>query len=285
MRGVPVTTSDRDLRPEERERLEELARQLRRDVLIMTSEAGSGHPTSSFSAVEILVALYFGGILRHDPSQPRWPDRDRFILSKGHAAPILYAVLAYAGYFPKEMLTTLRRIGSPLEGHPNMRRLPGVEASTGSLGQGLSIGLGHAVAARLDGRDYHVFVLLGDGEIEEGQVWEAAMAAAQWRVHNLVAIVDHNGYQQTSAVSAVTDPRTYGEKWRAFGWHVTEVNGHDLVAVHTALRFAKAYRDGPACIIAHTVKGKGVSFLERDFTWHGRAVPRDRLQAALEELS
>lgn len=280
-----MTGRERGLEPAELERLEALARELRREVLIMTSEAGSGHPTSSMSAVEILVALYFGGILRYDPAQPAWPDRDRFILSKGHAAPILYAVLAEAGYFPKDLLRTLRRIGSPLEGHPNMRRLPGVEASTGSLGQGLSIGLGHALAARLDGRDYHVFVLLGDGEIEEGQVWEAAMAAAHWRVHNLVAIVDHNGYQQTSPVSAVTDPRTYVEKWRAFGWHVSEVDGHDLVAVHAALRFAKAYRDGPACIIAHTVKGKGVSFLERDFTWHGRAVPRDRLQLALEELS
>ncbi len=280
-----MTAHDRSLKPEEVERLHALARQLRRDVLVMTSEAGSGHPTSSLSAVEIMVALFFGGILRYDPARPAWPDRDRFILSKGHAAPILYAVLAEAGYFAKEALATLRRIGSPLEGHPNMRRLPGVEASTGSLGQGLSIGLGHAVAARLDGRDYHVFVLLGDGEIEEGQVWEAAMAAAHWRVHNLVAIVDHNGYQQTSAVSAVTDPRSYPDKWRAFGWHVREVNGHDIVAVHEALRFAKAYRDGPVCIIAHTVKGKGVSFLERDFTWHGRAVPRDRLQQALEELA
>lgn len=280
-----MTTSGARLGPAEVERLEQLARQLRRDVLRMTSEAGSGHPTSSLSAVEILVALYFGGLLRYDPTQPHWPDRDRFILSKGHAAPILYAVLAEAGFFPRELLWTLRRLGSPLEGHPNMRRLPGVEASTGSLGQGLSIGLGHALAARLDKRDYHVFVLLGDGEIEEGQVWEAAMAAAHYGVANLVAIVDHNGYQQTSPVSAVTDPRTYVAKWQAFGWHVSEVDGHDLVAVHSALRFAKAYRDGPVCIIAHTVKGKGVSFLERDFTWHGRAVPRDRLERALEELA
>ncbi len=280
-----MTTSGARLGPAEVERLEQLARQLRRDVLRMTSEAGSGHPTSSLSAVEILVALYFGGLLRYDPTQPQWPDRDRFILSKGHAAPILYAVLAEAGFFPRELLWTLRRLGSPLEGHPNMRRLPGVEASTGSLGQGLSIGLGHALAARLDKRDYHVFVLLGDGEIEEGQVWEAAMAAAHYGVANLVAIVDHNGYQQTSPVSAVTDPRAYVAKWQAFGWHVSEVDGHDLVAVHSALRFAKAYRDGPVCIIAHTVKGKGVSFLERDFTWHGRAVPRDRLERALEELA
>jgi transketolase len=280
-----VTVIETRLTPDRLEELESLARRLRRTVLIMTTEAGSGHPTSSLSAVEIMVALYFGGLLRYDPARPDWPDRDRFILSKGHAAPILYAVLAEAGYFARDLSKTLRKLGSPLEGHPNMRRLPGVEASTGSLGQGLSIGLGHALAARLDGRDYHVFVLLGDGEIEEGQVWEAAMAAAHWRVSNLVAIVDHNGYQQTGPVAAVTDPREYAMKWRAFGWHVEEVNGHDLEAVHEVLRFARAYRDGPVCIIAHTVKGKGVSFLERDFTWHGRAVPRDRLERALEELA
>lgn len=280
-----MTVIETRLTPDRLEELESLARRLRRTVLIMTTEAGSGHPTSSLSAVEIMVALYFGGLLRYDPARPDWPDRDRFILSKGHAAPILYAVLAEAGYFAKDLLRTLRKLGSPLEGHPNMRRLPGVEASTGSLGQGLSIGLGHALAARLDGRDYHVFVLLGDGEIEEGQVWEAAMAAAHWRVSNLVAIVDHNGYQQTGPVAAVTDPCEYAMKWRAFGWHVEEVNGHDLEAVHEVLRFARAYRDGPVCIIAHTVKGKGVSFLERDFTWHGRAVPRDRLERALEELA
>lgn len=279
MAQVQTTLSTTEL-----DRLTALARELRREVLIMTTEAGSGHPTSSMSAVEILVALYFGGILRYDPAQPRWPDRDRFIMSKGHAAPILYAVLAEAGYFPKEQLRTLRQLGSPLEGHPNMRRLPGVEASTGSLGQGLSIGLGHALAARLDGRSYHVYVLLGDGEIEEGQVWEAAMAAAHRRVGNLVAVVDHNRYQQTTGVANVTDPLTYADKWRAFGWNVEEVDGHDLVAVHQVLRFATAFEDGPFVIIAHTVKGKGVRFLEQDFTWHGRAVPRDRLQQALEEL-
>lgn len=261
-----------------------LARDLRREVLVMTSEAGSGHPSSSLSAVEILVTLYFGGILQYDPARPHWPDRDRFILSKGHAAPILYAVLAYAGYFPKEQLRTLRQLGSPLEGHPNMRRLPGVEASTGSLGQGLSIGLGHALAARLDGRNYHVYVLLGDGEIEEGQIWEAAMAAAQRRVGNLVAIVDHNRYQQTSPVASVTDPLAYTAKWQAFDWKVVEVDGHDLLKVHQALRFATAFEDGPVVVIAHTVKGKGVRLLEHDFTWHGRAVPRDRLQQVLEEL-
>src|SRR5690606_22450667 len=255
--------------------LRDLARRLRREVLIMTSEAGSGHPTSSFSAVEILTQLYFGGILRYNPQQPDWPDRDRFILSKGHAAPILYAVLAEAGYFPKDELKTLRRLGSPLEGHPNMRRLPGVEASTGSLGQGLSIGLGHALAARLDGRDYQVYVMLGDGEIQEGQVWEAAMAAAHQKVNNLIAIVDNNGYQQTSAVSQVTDPALYDDKWAAFGWKVLEIDGHDLGQVRDALIAARDEKSGPVVIIAHTVKGKGLKVFEEDFTWHGRALPKD----------
>lgn len=264
--------------------LRDLARRLRREVLIMTSEAGSGHPSSSFSAVEILTQLYFGGILRYNPQQPDWPDRDRFILSKGHAAPILYAVLAEAGYFPKDELKTLRRLGSPLEGHPNMRRLPGVEASTGSLGQGLSIGLGHALAARLDGRDYQVYVMLGDGEIQEGQVWEAAMAAAHQKVNNLIAIVDNNGYQQTSAVSQVTDPALYDDKWAAFGWKVLEIDGHDLGQVRDVLIAARDEKSGPVVIIAHTVKGKGLKVFEEDFTWHGRALPKDKLAEALEEL-
>jgi len=253
-------------------------------VLIMTTEAGSGHPSSSFSAVEILTQLYFGGILRYNPQQPHWPDRDRFILSKGHAAPILYAVLAEAGYFPKDELKTLRKLGSPLEGHPNMRRLPGVEASTGSLGQGLSIGLGHALAARLDGRDYQVYVMLGDGEIEEGQVWEAAMAAANQKVGNLIAIVDNNRYQQTSAVSKVTDPALYDDKWAAFGWKVLEIDGHDLEQVRDALIAARDEKSGPVVIIAHTIKGKGLKIFEEDYTWHGRALPKDKLAEALEEL-
>src|SRR2546421_7442511 len=173
------------------------AKAIRRAIIPSTTAAGSGHPTSSLSGVEIATALYFGGILRYDPSNPHWPQRDRFILSKGHAAPLLYAVLAEAGYFSTDRLMSLRKIGSPLEGHPNMRRLPGVEASTGSLGQGLSIGIGHALATRSDGFDSRVYVMLGDGEFDEGQVWEAAMSAARFKLDNLVAIVDQNGYQQT----------------------------------------------------------------------------------------
>lgn len=266
------------------ERLTDLARTLRRDVLEMTTEAGSGHPSSSFSAVEILATLYFGGVLQFDPKNPHWPERDRFILSKGHAAPILYAILAEAGYFPKSELNTLRKLGSPLEGHPNMRRLAGVEASTGSLGQGLSIGLGHALAARSASRLFNVYVMMGDGEIEEGQVWEAAMSAANLNVANLTAIVDNNGFQQSAAVSHLTDPRLYPEKWRAFGWKTVEVNGHDLGAVHQALVAAARDTDSPYAIVAHTVKGKGLHFMETDFTWHGRAVPKQQLEQALEEI-
>lgn len=266
------------------DQLAELSKSLRKDVLIMTSEAGSGHPTSSMSAVEVMVSLYFGGIMKYDAKNPKKPDRDRFILSKGHASPILYSVLAEAGYIQKDQLNTLRQIDSPLEGHPNMLRVPGVEASTGSLGQGLSMGLGHALNAKLDNLDYNVYVMMGDGEIQEGQVWEAAMAAANFGVSNLVAIVDLNGYQQTAPVTKVTDPSAYADKWRAFGWHTVEVDGHNLKETHAALATAAAYSDGPAAIIAHTKKGKGVSFLEEDFSWHGRGVPKDRLEEALEEL-
>lgn len=266
------------------ERLTDLARTLRREVLEMTSEAGSGHPSSSFSAVEILSVLYFGGILQYDPKNPHWPERDRFILSKGHAAPILYSVLAEAGYFPKSELNTLRQFGSPLEGHPNMRRLAGVEASTGSLGQGLSIGLGHALAARSASRLFNVYVMVGDGEMEEGQVWEAAMAAANLKAGNLTVIVDNNKFQQTTAVSHLTDPSLYPEKWRAFGWKTVEINGHDLREAHQALEEATSYSDGPFAIVAHTIKGKGLHFMETDYTWHGRAVPKKQLAAALEEI-
>lgn len=269
---------------DQEQRLRDIARLLRREVLTMTTEAGSGHPSSSLSAVEILTELYFGGILRYDPKNPHWPDRDRFILSKGHAAPILYAVLANAGYFPMDWLHTLRKLSSPLEGHPNMRRVPGVEASTGSLGQGLSMGLGHALNARLDGLDYTVYVMIGDGEQEEGQIWEAAMSAAHFETGNLVCIVDNNGFQQTTAVSNLTNPALYAEKWRAFGWETVEIDGHDLKQVRDALLEAKWYTKGPFAIIAHTVKGKGVSFLEASNTWHGRAVPPEQLPKALEEV-
>jgi transketolase len=267
------------------EELRERARQMRRYILKSTTEAGSGHPSSSMSATEVLVALYFGGILRYDPQRPDWPERDRFIMSKGHASPGLYAVLAMAGYFPTDDLMTLREIGSPLEGHPNMRRLPGVEASTGSLGQGLSIGLGMALAARLDGRSSRVYVMLGDGEIQEGQVWEAAMSASKFKLDNLTAIIDRNMYQQSQSVANVMpSEEPLLEKWRAFGWHTLDIDGHDLAAVLKALREAQATTGKPTMIVAHTVKGKGVSFVEADWTYHGRAVAAKDLEKALEEI-
>lgn len=267
------------------EALRERAREMRRHILTSTTTAGSGHPSSSMSAVEVLTALYFGGILRYDAQRPDWPERDRFIMSKGHAAPGLYAVLAMAGYFPVEDLQTLRRIGSPLEGHPNMRRLPGVEASTGSLGQGLSIGLGMALAARLDGRPSRVYVMLGDGEIQEGQVWEAAMSAAKFQTDNLTAIVDRNMYQQSQSVATVMpSEEPLLDKWQAFGWHTLDVDGHDISAVIQALQEAQATTGQPTVIVAHTVKGKGVSFVEADWTYHGRAVTAKDLEKALEEV-
>lgn len=262
--------------------LRERARRIRREIIISTTAAGSGHPTTSLSGVEILVALYFGGVLRYDAKRPQWLDRDRFILSEGHAAPLLYAVLAEAGYFSTELLPTLRKLGSPLEGHPNMRKVPGVEASTGSLGQGLSIGLGHALAGRLDGKDYRVFVMTGDGEIDEGQVWEATMAAAHFDLGSVTLIVNHNGYQQTDAVEKVMDTTPIAPKFAAFGWNSVDVDGHDLRAIHEAL----SERSGgqPRCIVARTVKGKGVSFIEGHRGAHGRALTPEEAERALREI-
>ncbi len=265
--------------------LKERARRIRREIVTSTTAAGSGHPTTSLSGVEILTALYFGDVLRYDPKRPHWPDRDRFILSEGHAAPLLYAVLAEAGYFPVDQLDTLRKLGSPLEGHPNMRKLPGVEASTGSLGEGLSIGIGHALAARIDAKDYHVFVMTGDGELDEGQVWEAAMAAAHFKLGNVTLIVNHNGYQQTDAIEKVMDTTPLAPKFAAFGWQTSDVDGHDLPAVRRALRLAREVdRGGPHCIVAHTVKGKGVSFIEGARGHHGKALTPEEAERALKEI-
>lgn len=260
---------------------------LSRQIIEMTTRAGSGHPSSSLSAIDILTALYFGGIMRYDPARPDWPDRDRFILSKGHAAPALYAVLAHAGYFDPGLLSTFRQIGSPLEGHPNARRLPGVEASTGSLGQGLSIGLGHALAARLDGRDYHVYVMVGDGEVDEGQVWEATMAAAKYGVDNLTAILDYNRYQQTGPVEEVMPSLLpFTEKWEAFGWRVREVDGHDLSRLVEAFYELKEMKGRPQLLVAHTKKGKGLEAFEKDDVnrKHGVPLTEDEIQGALDEL-
>lgn len=265
--------------------LQEASRQMRISILRSVAEAGSGHPGGSLSCTDILSALYFGGILNHDPRNPRLESRDRFILSKGHAAPALYAALAHAGYFPVEELLTLRKLGTRLQGHPDCRLLPGIEVSTGSLGQGLSIAAGMAAGLVLDGSDATVFALLGDGECQEGQVWEAAMFSAHRGLDNLVAVVDRNGLQIDGATEDVCDPGDVALKFSAFGWNAVEVDGHDIEAVMAALASAKADRSGkPTAIVAHTVKGKGVSFMENQAGWHGKAPNAEQLAAALAEL-
>jgi transketolase len=257
------------------------AKQIRRDIITQTTTAGSGHPTSSLSAVELTVPLYFGGLMRFDPKNPGWPARDRFILSKGHAAPLLYSLLAEAGFFPADMLPTLRKLGSPLEGHPNMRRLDGVEASTGSLGQGLSIGVGHALALKMDKSDARVFVLLGDGEVEEGQVWEAAMAAAKFKLDNLVAVVDQNGYQQTGPTAEVMDLKPLAPKWEAFGWFAQEIDGHDLSAVIAAYGKAKTTKGRPSVVVARTKKGYPIQDVIHDANHHGKPLTKDEAEKAI----
>jgi transketolase len=251
----------------------------------MIAAANSGHPGGSLSAVEIITALYFGGVLRHDPANPEWPDRDRFIFSKGHGVPALYAALAERGYFPVDELATLRQVDSRMQGHPVQGVTPGVEASTGSLGQGLSIGIGHALAARLDGRDFRTYVLLGDGECQEGQVWEALMTAANYKLASLTAIIDSNRYQLDGTVEEINSLTPLAEKLTSFGWHVLEVDGHDLAAVLDALHQARRHTDSPSCIIAHTVKGKGVSFMENNNDFHGKAPTSEQLTAALAEIN
>lgn len=280
---MAIPAADPSHRGEEIAALRDRATVIRRLIVDMLANAGSGHPGGSLSAVEIVTALYFGGILRYDPDRPDWPDRDRFILSKGHGVPVQYAALAEAGFFPHDELRTLRRIDSRLQGHPVLGTAPGIEASTGSLGQGLSIGLGMALAARLDRRNYRVFVLLGDGECQEGQVWEAAMAAGHHRTDNLIAIVDYNKFQLDGAISEIMELDPLAAKWESMRWDVIEIDGHDLREVLRAFDWAVG-RDRPACIIAHTIKGKGVSFMEGENAYHGVAPTDEELARALAEL-
>ncbi len=274
----PPTAPTRDI-----QLLRDRATTIRKHIVEMLAAAGSGHPGGSLSAVEIVTALYFGGFLRYDPDNPYWQDRDRFILSKGHGVPVQYAAMAEAGLLPISELTTLRRIDSRLQGHPVLGSMPGIEASTGSLGQGLSIGLGMALAARMDGKEWNVFVLLGDGECQEGQVWEAAMAAGHHAPSNLIAIIDNNKFQLDGAIADILDVSPLADKWKAFRWETAEINGHDLGQVTDALEWALA-RERPACIIAHTVKGKGVSFMENQNAYHGVAPTEEELARALAEL-
>lgn len=268
--------------------LKEVARRLRVDILDMLHRAGSGHPGGSLSALEIVLTLY-SGEMRFDPKRPDWQERDRFILSKGHGVPALYAVLAERGFFDKELLKTLRKLGSPLQGHPANALLPGIEASTGSLGQGLSVAQGIALAAKLAGGDkgpaWRVYALLGDGEMQEGQVWEVAMSAPHLGVTNLTAFLDWNKGQIDGLVEDVMPLAPLKQKLEAFGWHVLEIDGHDVGAIRAALDAARAETRRPTFVIADTVKGKGVSFMESDTVgWHGKAPSADELQRAKQEL-
>jgi transketolase len=264
--------------------LENIARKLRTHVVNMIAAANSGHPGGSLSAVDIITALYFGRVLKHDPKNPTWPDRDRFILSKGHGVPAQYAALAECGYFPVSELMSLRQVNSRMQGHPVQGLTPGIEASTGSLGQGLSVGVGHALAARLASKDFRTYVLLGDGECQEGQVWEAAMTAGNYELGSLTAIVDSNRYQLDGAVEDINSLTPLDTKFESFGWRVITVDGHDVGAVRVALLQARESHDVPVCIIANTVKGKGVTFMENNNDFHGKSPTADQLKVAISQL-
>lgn len=266
------------------QRLEDKAKQIRRHIVTMTHAAGSGHPGGSLSAAEIVTALFFQE-MRLDPKNPQWPDRDRFVLSKGHAAPVLYAALAEKGFFPVEELKGLRKVGHFLQGHPDMKKVPGVEMSTGSLGQGLSSCIGMALAQRLDKKDTRIWALVGDGELQEGQIWEAAMAAAHYKLDNLAIFVDYNGLQIDGPVTEVMSCLPVAEKFQAFGWRVIEIDGHSIPEILDAIAQAKTTKGKPTCIIAKTVKGKGVSFMENQVGWHGTAPNAEQTEKALVELA
>ena len=262
--------------------LEIKAKEIRRKIIRMIAEAGSGHPGGSLSSTDLITALFYS-VLKHDPKNPSWPDRDRFHMSKGHCAPLWYAVLAERGYFPKEKLMTLRRLGSMLQGHPDPRT-PGIEVASGSLGQGLSVALGMSLAARIDKKDWRVYVLLGDGEIQEGNIWEAAMAARHFKIDNLCAILDYNGFQIDGKICNVMEIEPLADKWSAFGWHTIEINGHNMKEILNAYDEAKQIKGKPTIIIAHTIKGKGVSFMENVCDFHGRAPTKEEAEKALQEL-
>lgn len=265
--------------------LSSLCTQVRGDILNMTHKAGSGHPGGSLSAVELLVGLYFSGEMAVDASHPDWGERDRFILSKGHVAPVLYSVLARKGFFPVEELWTLRKLDSILQGHPHMGHTPGLDCSSGSLGQGLSIANGLALAFRMQEKSNRVYCLLGDGELQEGQVWEAVMTAAQHKLDNLCAMVDYNRVQLDGTLAEIKDLGDLAAKWRDFGWNVIELDGHDIQAVVEAYRQAKVCKGKPTVLMANTIKGKGVSFMENAVDWHGKGPNDEEYEIAMKELT
>ncbi|GAM10516.1 hypothetical protein OR1_02805 [Geobacter sp. OR-1] len=264
-------------------KLEEKARSLRVSIIKSLHKSQSGHTGGSLSSIDIITVLYFHK-MRHNPAEPLWAGRDRFVLSKGHAAPAQYVALADAGYFPKEDLMTLRRLGSHLQGHPDSKVTPGVEVCTGSLGQGLSMANGMAIALKLDGKANRVYTMLGDGELQEGQVWEAAMAAAHYKLDNLCAVVDANGLQIDGEVERVMAVTPIAEKFRAFGWHTIEIDGHDIGAIINAFDQSELLKGKPTVIVARTVKGKGVSFFENKASYHGVTPSDEELPKALECL-
>jgi transketolase len=256
---------------------------IRKHIIHMLTESGSGHPGGSLSAVELITSLYFNK-LRHNPKDPNWADRDRMVFSKGHGCPLWYAILAECGYFPKEELLTLRKFGSMLQGHPDKLRTPGVDISSGSLGQAFSAACGMAAAGKLDKKDYRIYVLLGDGEIQEGQVWEAAMSASHYKLDNLCAILDHNRFQIDGRVEDVMNVEPLADKWNAFGWNVISIDGHDIKQVIDAYNTAETIKGKPTIIIAKTVKGKGVSFMEHTSDWHGKTPNKDESTKAIKEI-
>ena len=264
--------------------LEAVSKKVRRDIVKMITEAKSGHPGGSLSAVEIVVTLFFD-VLRHDPQNPKWPDRDRFILSKGHACPVLYSVMAECGYSFPDPLNSLRKLGSVFQGHPDVRFIPALEASTGSLGEGISLGIGMALAAKLDQRPSRSYVVIGDGESQEGQIWESAMFAGDKNVDNLVCITDYNRIQLDGFVNDIMPLEPLWDKWRSFNWHVIEVDGHDIAQLQKAFADAEATKGKPTAIIAHTIKGKGVSFMENNPKFHGVAPTQEEMEKALVELA
>lgn len=279
-----MPTSLRAVKKFSLEELQVRAKQVRRDIVEMTGLAESGHPGGSLSAVEILTTLYFA-VMNYDPQNPKLADRDRLILSKGHASPLLYSVLAEAGFFDRALLPTFRKLGSPLQGHPDRRRLAGVEASTGSLGQGLSIGIGHALARKLDKKDYFTYVVMSDGEMDEGQTWEAAAMAAHHKTDHLILILDANKFQLDDSTKMICDMEPLEDKWRSFRWNVQRIDGHDFKQVYDAILKAQQVKNQPAIIIADTIKGKGVSFMENNNHFHGVAPTKDEVVKALKELA